>query len=240
MGNLKIDTDKCIGCGKCVRMCLANNIEIKDKKAHELGAGCIKCGHCVSSCPKGAIELVGGTEVDSSFKNKGWLDGRLVSNDDLESIYKHMRRGVFGDRCWFATLQGDILDRYMEDSMAILEEKASDLPIVGEWEKWREKHDIMEPNPVLWEGKQDLFIFSDSPDHAFEASNLMKIKCFGMGIRGFHSNTLMMAHKLDPEKLDAYFPGSSGKMYMAFVIGHGRRLVEPLFKPLEKVKRALH
>ena len=119
--------------------------------------------------------------------------------------------------------------------MEILESKASDLPVVGEWEKWRERHDVLEPNPVIWEGKQVLFIFAESPEQAFDASNRMKAKGFGMGIRGFHSNTLMMAHKLDPERLDAYFPDAEGRMYMAFVIGHGRRLIEPVFKPLGRI-----
>ena len=236
MGNLRIDTDKCIGCGKCVRMCLANNLEVKDRKVRELGAGCIKCGHCVSSCPKGAIELIGGTEGETSLKNKGMLDGRLISDEDLETLYSAMRGGFAGKRCWFATLQGEQLDRYVEDSMDILKKGASDMPIVGDWEKWREKHDVLEPNPVQWEGKQVLFIFADGPDQAFEASNRMIVRGFPMGIRGFHSNALMMAHKLEPTMLDAYFPGAVGKMYMAFVIGHGRRLVEPLFKPIEKMK----
>ncbi len=235
MGTLNIDVGKCIGCGKCVRMCLANNLEVVDKKVRETGKGCIRCGHCVSSCPRGALELAG--EAEESPKSKGWLDGRLVSDSDLESLYSAMRGGRLEGRCWTRTLQGEELDRYVEDSMDILKKGASDLPIVGEWERWRERHDVLEPNPVIWEGKQVLFIFSETPDQALEASNRMMMRGFGMGIRGFHSNALMMAHKLDPERLDAYFPGIGAPMRMAFVIGHGRRLIEPVFKPLESVRK---
>ncbi|MBO4569165.1 MAG: 4Fe-4S binding protein [Candidatus Methanomethylophilaceae archaeon] len=233
MPNLRIDADKCIGCGKCVKMCLADNLEILDKKAHEKGSGCIGCGHCVSSCPKGAIELVGeGNEAP----HKGWLDGSLVSDEELKELYTAMRAGSEGSRIWASVLQGERLDRYMDDALSILKEHASDLPAVGELERWREKNDVLEPNPVLWEGKQVLFIFSDSAERAFEASNRMIMRGFGMGIRGFHSNVLMLAYKEGPDKLGAYFPDAEGEMRMAFVIGHGRRLIEPLFKPIEKVK----
>ena len=57
VNHLLIDTEKCIGCGKCARMCMKNNIVIENRKAKETGAGCLECSHCVSSCPKGAIRL---------------------------------------------------------------------------------------------------------------------------------------------------------------------------------------
>ncbi len=236
MSNLRIDADKCIGCGKCVKMCLADNLEVIDKKVHEKGTGCIKCGHCVSSCPKGAIELIG---EEGEKPRKGWMDGSLISDEDLGKLYEFIgggQTGKEGEHVWMATLQGEELDKYMDDAIGILKEHASDLPVVGEFEKWRERNDVLEPNPILWDGKQVMFIFSDSAERAFNASNKMIAKGFGMGIRGFHSNALMLAYKEDPEKLEAYFPGAEGKMHMAFVIGHGRRLIEPLFKPIEKVK----
>ncbi|MBR4504154.1 MAG: 4Fe-4S binding protein [Candidatus Methanomethylophilaceae archaeon] len=229
MGNLRIDADKCVGCGKCVRMCVMDNIRLEDGKAVECGDRCVKCGHCVSSCPKGAIELVGGG-TDSGIRGSGFMDGRLISEEDLQLMYSFMKRGTFGgSQLWLRTLQGEELERYLADAKAILKENAAELPLAGELEE-------RGFGPSLLEGKQVLFIFSDSPDHAFEASNRMKAAGIGLGIAGFHSNALMMAHKLSPETLDAYFPDSKGKMYMAYVIGHGRRMVEPLFKPLQGLK----
>ena len=53
---IKIDLEKCIGCGMCSADCLAMNIEIKDGKA-SIKKECIQCGHCVAICPVGAVSI---------------------------------------------------------------------------------------------------------------------------------------------------------------------------------------
>lgn len=57
---LKINADKCIGCGACVQLCPLENIEIADKKAQANGK-CTMCYRCVSNCPKQAMTLLGKT-----------------------------------------------------------------------------------------------------------------------------------------------------------------------------------
>ena len=55
-----IITDKCIGCGMCVRVCPTNCISGEKKEKHIINqADCIKCGLCMSKCPPkiGAIVL---------------------------------------------------------------------------------------------------------------------------------------------------------------------------------------
>lgn len=54
-----IDTEKCIGCGICRKVCAAHNLEIKDKKAITIMNSCILCGQCSAVCPKKAIWVVG-------------------------------------------------------------------------------------------------------------------------------------------------------------------------------------
>lgn len=56
---VKIDTEKCIGCGKCVKCCVAHNIELKNKKAGVILDDCVFCGHCAAICPKEAVTVSG-------------------------------------------------------------------------------------------------------------------------------------------------------------------------------------
>lgn len=74
-----INTDKCVGCGLCVRACPQNLIEIilpdsniqpkcsnrdAGKTAREAcGNSCISCGICVRECPAGAISIEDGRPV---------------------------------------------------------------------------------------------------------------------------------------------------------------------------------
>lgn len=48
-------TDKCIGCGKCEKLCPLNNITIKDKKP-VWNDNCTHCMACIGNCPTQAIE----------------------------------------------------------------------------------------------------------------------------------------------------------------------------------------
>jgi len=60
---LKIDANKCIGCGKCENLCPMNNIKIWDMKAVS-GAQCTMCYRCINRCPKQAITLLGKRVVE--------------------------------------------------------------------------------------------------------------------------------------------------------------------------------
>ncbi|MDO9512948.1 MAG: nitroreductase family protein [Bacteroidales bacterium] len=57
-------SDKCTGCGLCVKACGDNSLEIINKKAAKSDSaifGCIGCGHCMAVCPTEAIEIRGRT-----------------------------------------------------------------------------------------------------------------------------------------------------------------------------------
>ena len=47
--------DKCTSCGKCVKVCPLNNIEMKNNKP-EWDKNCTHCMACISYCPTSAIE----------------------------------------------------------------------------------------------------------------------------------------------------------------------------------------
>ena len=60
---LKIDTDKCIGCGLCANGCPTKNIRIVNGKA-VANNNCTMCYRCISRCPKEAITLLGKEVVE--------------------------------------------------------------------------------------------------------------------------------------------------------------------------------
>jgi len=55
---IKVDLEKCIGCGTCKSDCPTANIAIKDGKAVH-GKWCLECGHCTAVCPQKAVTLAG-------------------------------------------------------------------------------------------------------------------------------------------------------------------------------------
>lgn len=57
---LKIDTDKCVGCGQCAKLCPMKNLHIIQGKA-QADNKCTLCYRCISHCPHQAMTLLGNT-----------------------------------------------------------------------------------------------------------------------------------------------------------------------------------
>ena len=60
---LKINCEKCVGCGQCEKLCPMNNIAMESGKAVP-GDRCTMCYRCVNKCPKQAITLLGKRVVE--------------------------------------------------------------------------------------------------------------------------------------------------------------------------------
>ncbi|MBR3014831.1 MAG: nitroreductase family protein [Bacteroidaceae bacterium] len=60
-----VDERKCIGCGKCVKVCSGMVLEMEDGVPHMKSferfgwSGCWRCQHCLAVCPQGAISIFG-------------------------------------------------------------------------------------------------------------------------------------------------------------------------------------
>jgi len=59
MVEIKIDNDKCDGCGTCKDICPVNVFEIVDNKSKVINLNeCLVCRACEVQCPNAAIQII--------------------------------------------------------------------------------------------------------------------------------------------------------------------------------------
>jgi ferredoxin/flavodoxin len=85
MKNYRVEYEKCIGCGQCIRNCPDQNIGFdKDKRVVFIHPDkCVRCLRCISDCPRNAIRL------GRLITGKGWytkeLRNKYIKNNDTHS-----------------------------------------------------------------------------------------------------------------------------------------------------------
>ncbi len=79
---VKVDANRCVGCGVCAGVCVAHNIVVERQKARILVEDCVLCGQCTAICPKKAL-TVSGCE-DGQVEKSGEI--RLKPEEVLDVI----------------------------------------------------------------------------------------------------------------------------------------------------------
>lgn len=85
---MKVDQEKCVGCGKCVKDCFPKDIELIGGKAHIGNVRCFQCGHCIAVCPTAAIST---DEYDMDEVKDYNKEEFLVEGDHLLNFIKFRR-----------------------------------------------------------------------------------------------------------------------------------------------------
>ncbi len=57
MARIKVDAAKCIGCGKCKKVCPMNVDMLDPSRKRKNGTECILCLNCVDHCPVKALKV---------------------------------------------------------------------------------------------------------------------------------------------------------------------------------------
>ncbi len=104
--NVIINQDACVGCGLCLKDCVAGNFKIEDGKAALLRDTCILCGHCEAICPQGAITITGFADETETFEQ----DTRLNPEELMMAIKTRRTVRQFTDQKIPKAVIKDIID----------------------------------------------------------------------------------------------------------------------------------
>lgn len=76
---LRVDSDKCTGCGMCLEVCPHGVMAIEEKRVR-IGNrdACMECGACNRNCPFGAVSVEAGVGCAAAVIN-GMLGGQNAS-----------------------------------------------------------------------------------------------------------------------------------------------------------------
>ena len=73
---LKLDAEKCIGCGMCEIVCPHRVFKVENPKAYIADRdACMECGACAINCPVEAISVTPGVGC-ASYIIQTWIKGK--------------------------------------------------------------------------------------------------------------------------------------------------------------------
>jgi len=149
---IKVDKDKCTGCGKCVVGCEEGALEIIDGKAEVVNESfCDGLGACIGECPEGALTI----EIRDAYP----FDEDLVENVQKKGL-KKINIGIENNfTCSCPSSQPIVYDSPWEDSRDINE-------ISSALRQWPIKIELVNPEAPYFRNNE-LLIVSDCSSLAY-------------------------------------------------------------------------
>jgi len=79
VATLKMNSDKCIGCGRCLEVCPHQVFAINNNKAKFINFdSCMECGACAKNCPTAALQVDSGVGCAAGLITEWLRDRRLL------------------------------------------------------------------------------------------------------------------------------------------------------------------
>ncbi len=96
---LRVDADKCTGCGMCLEVCPHGVLEIDEKRVRIRNRdACMECGACSRNCPVGAVSVEAGVGCAAAV-----INGMLNRQNSCLLLHRRSEESVRGQ------VQGDLL-----------------------------------------------------------------------------------------------------------------------------------
>lgn len=134
-----LETDKCVGCTKCVRICPTEAIRVREGKAKIDSTRCIDCGECINTCPVNAIRIISDS-LDELKKYKYKLAiisasyaGQFAEDIGLEKALKalfHLGFDDIAEQAMITDITADIIRDYIRTHPKIRPILSSNCPAI--------------------------------------------------------------------------------------------------------------
>lgn len=217
---VKINIEKCIGCGLCCKDCPHHVLVLQNGKVTMMADKCLECGHCVAICPKDAFTMSGYdmNEVKTYDKSIFGIDDDILLNTiqfrrsvrhyqdrqiEKEVIKKIIEAGRFTptgsnkQRIRYIVAQNNI-PVFENEALKIFRKLKRLLKIVSKFVKL--PYDVsgykLEPGFFFHGAPTVLFIISDDDVDASLASMSIELMAEAMGLGTLYVGFFAVATKL--------------------------------------------
>ena len=217
---VKINIEKCIGCGLCCKDCPHHVLVLQNGKVTMMADKCLECGHCVAICPKDAFTMSGYdmNEVKTYDKSIFGIDDDILLNTiqfrrsvrhyqdrqiEKEVIKKIIEAGRFTptgsnkQRIRYIVAQKNI-PVFENEALKIFRKLKRLLKIVSKFVKL--PYDVsgykLEPGFFFHGAPTVLFIISDDDVDASLASMSIELMAEAMGLGTLYVGFFAVAAKL--------------------------------------------